>query len=150
MTPTADIFDMRRTILVIEEDRELARDIRAVVEPAARVECAHGTIEAAAALLRRVPDLLLIDLDLAPYFSPSGAQEGLSFLEVVRDFAGFGLPVVVFGSDLDGDTRLRLSAFRVAACMSKPPDLAAVLAIVGESRPRGGSHRTGRAPHGVS
>ena len=89
------------------------------------VDTAEDAAVALKAIMRRLPELMIVDVDM-PY------MDGLEFVQAVRSDENFSrLPVMFLTSRTDVDERTR--ALGALACLAKPllaPDLLAAIAEV--------------------
>lgn len=87
------------------------------------VETAEDAVDALKSIMRRPPELMIVDVDM-PYWN------GLEFVQAVRSDENFSrLPIMFLTARTDVDDRIR--ALGALACLTKPllaPDLLAAIA----------------------
>jgi eukaryotic-like serine/threonine-protein kinase len=125
----------RFSVLIVDDDRELAETLRAViagVAPDAEITVARDGEAAFASLLRNVPTLLLLDLNMPR----------MNGLELCMTLRGAGLAsncriVTMSGSELRAKDRELLRQLEVACFIAKTPALPrALVDVVDEMRAR--------------
>ena len=122
--PAATPLDGLHVLLV--EDNPLAqRMVVALLEPLGARTVVAGDGHTALALLgRQHADVALLDLDLPD-------QHGLELARALRRLPGRDrLPVVVLSAHIDADDRLAALALGALACLDKPFDADALLALL--------------------
>jgi CheY-like chemotaxis protein len=122
-------------VLMVEDDEEFAADMKAVLDGIAVLQWVSNTAIAAAWLLRSLPDLLWLDLDLPAFFAPAARLEGAAFLRLVRERLAPELPVLVVSGRITPKLRQELLAQGVVACLEKPPDLAVLVEALKDRPP---------------
>ncbi len=141
----------RPTVLMVEDDLEFAADLLAVLDGIVNIERVSTTTAAAASLLRGLPDLLWLDLDLPTFFAQTGGLEGIAFLRLVRERLAPDLPVIVVSGQLTPELRQELGQQRVNACFGKPPEvseLARALTALSRARTPAFGNEHGRSRSG--
>ena len=105
-------------VLLIDDEPEFSSDIAAVLAPHYAVECVHQGGEAAAAVERIRPDLILLDLD----FGPGRQRQGLEILERIRGIDEPPPVIMLTGTE---DVDIVVQAVKAGAFhyVCKPPDL---------------------------
>ena len=110
------------TVLMIEDDSEFAGDMTVILRGKAKVIHVCNTAEASAHLMRSLPDLLWIDLDLPPFFGLDRAREGLEFLRALHERIKVEFPIIVVSADLRSPGLEGLKEFPTVRTLSKPPE----------------------------
>jgi DNA-binding response OmpR family regulator len=85
----------RRTILIVDDDREFAQNLALLLKGRYLVITAGGSHEALEICRRIRPDAVILDLHMEPYLSDDPEVEGLALLRALRP-AGSLKPPVLF------------------------------------------------------
>jgi signal transduction histidine kinase/CheY-like chemotaxis protein len=116
----------RLEVLYAEDNQiniDLVTEILALL-PWCRVTVAHNGAEALAAVRRRRPDLLLLDMQL-------GDMSGFDVVKVLdQDVETTGIPRVALSADAMPDTIRRAQAWGFKAYLTKPLDVAQLMATL--------------------
>lgn len=130
------------TVLVVDDDADFAADVAAVLHGKATIHRVHGSGAAASWMLRSLPDLLWLEINLPCFFAPSGALEGIALVRMVRERIAPDLPVLVVSDHVSPESREELERLGVDRILTKPPDWVEVLAVLRSVVQRG------RSPNG--
>jgi CheY-like chemotaxis protein len=117
-----------RTVLVVEDDRELSETLADVLkEYEYRVECAHDGRAALEQLRRDTPAAIVLDLRMP-------GMNGLEFLERrCEDRVLASIPVIVLSAD--GDMSRQARALNVEAVLEKPVHLFLLVEAIQRAQP---------------
>ena len=119
--------DRKRRILIIDDDEEFLSDLTILLSEYFQIEVASGTQEAMDKMRQELPDCLLLDVEMPPYFGDDADIEGYSFLQKlygqILDDGTVRIPLVLLSSF---EARIPASAdpvFNIRARFAKPPDV---------------------------
>ncbi len=94
--------DMR--ILVIDDDAQFTSHLVAASPGTVDVEIAHDSRAAIERLRLAEPDVVVLDMRMAPLLAPDAGSEGLAILGAIQGGRRGRLPVVVVTESSDADT----------------------------------------------
>jgi CheY-like chemotaxis protein len=117
---------VRKRVLVVEDDDDLRWIVAAELEERGHdVAQAADGLQALDAVVRAWPDLILLDMRMP-------VMDGWRFVSELRRRFGRVAPIVVMSAAADARERAR--EVGAQACLAKPFDLAALLAVVDDAR----------------
>jgi DNA-binding response OmpR family regulator len=108
-------------ILLVEDSETLAEDLRLFLPKRFHMDWVAGSEQAIAHLARAgPPDLVILDLCLAPHLSPCKEEEGFALLGALRQRLAPKVPVIVLSAHDAGEVAPACLELGAAAFLSKP------------------------------
>jgi len=110
-------------ILVVDDDVQFTSHLLSVKPRTADVEVVHDTYSAMEKLRLTEPDVVVLDMRMAPLLAPDAASEGLAILGAIRGGRRGRLPVVVVTESSDADTLAWCESLGADAVLQKADGL---------------------------
>lgn len=119
-------------VLLITEDLEFARDLRAVLSGLAQVRWFPRVAAAVAEILGHRHSSLWIDFDPGPHAGPTHTEEDISILGALRARCESPADIVIFHDASSADLPCRLATLGPVSVLPKDADLVALRRVIGQ------------------